>query len=188
MKTKLTNSIKKLFGIHKSSNLDDVFNKRIITEIPREYVNSYPLISDWMHGRAYELTFLVSEEDYTNLRVIFKELGYSIDEFTQDRVIGNESGSSSYLLSIKRDFTGIVLSIISNDHNLVVKIKKARLRPPMPSTSFPDIDPDSYGSLQGDLDFWFYHLWLPFWSSLTSEEKEQLPIDKAWRDFIESHI
>jgi hypothetical protein len=58
----------------------------------------------------------------------------------------------------------------------------------MPSTSFPDIAPDSYGSLQGDLDFWLYHLWLPFWNSLTSAQQEQLPIDKAWREFIESHI
>ncbi len=79
MKIKLNNVINSLFGIHKSSNIDGVFNKKIITEIPMEYVNGYPSVSDWMNGRAYALNFLVSEEDYDNLVLILKEFGYSMD-------------------------------------------------------------------------------------------------------------
>jgi hypothetical protein len=104
MKIKLTNVIKILFGIRKPSNLDGVFNKKIITEIPMEYVNGYPYVSDWMNGRAYALNFLVSEEDYDNLVLILKESGYSMDEFTQDQIIENKFGLSICFFDYKKTF------------------------------------------------------------------------------------
>jgi len=188
MKTKLIDAIKRRLGLYNGLDLEYVFSEKLITKIPMKYTNNYPLTSDWMNGRAYALTFLISEECYSTFASTLNDLGYSIDESKQDNLISGKSKQISSFFSIRRAFSGVMPSIISNDCDLIVRIKEAQLQPPMPSTSFPELDPGNYGSLQGDLDFWFYHLWLPFWNSLTPEKQAKLPIDKAWRSFIESHM
>ncbi len=49
------------------------------------------------------------------------------------------------------------------------------------------IDPEGLGSLQGDIDYWWTYLWLPFWLSLSQERWSALDLDTEWCEFIVMH-
>jgi hypothetical protein len=84
------------------------------------------------------------------------------------------------------DFNGNVIHLITNDPALIREIQALNCYPPIPSISFPTLNPEEYGSLQGDLDFWFTWLWLPYWKSLTDKKRSQLNLSEEWQEFIES--
>ncbi len=44
---------------------------------------------------------------------------------------------------------------------------------PSPDEVFPHLDLDSYGSLQGELAFWWDVYWGPFWNSLAEDERKE---------------
>lgn len=61
------------------------------------------------------------------------------------------------------------------------------LQPPLPAESFPWFEPENVGSLQGDVEYWWDYLWLPFWVSLSLQEQADLALEPEWREFMESH-
>ncbi|UIP28992.1 hypothetical protein [Photobacterium sp. TLY01] len=95
------------------------------------------------------------------------------------------SDSSIFKLNLLDGFGGCVVHLITNDHSIVDAILDANFSPPEPMISFPDINPDEYGSLQGDIDYWFTWLWVPYWESLTQDERAELNITSSWREFTE---
>lgn len=135
------------------------------------------------HSNKTTKIILICRKDIDKVQMLFSPATHSVPYL---RALNVEHSSTS--LTIRKAFSGLLITIETNDKDLIMRINAAQLQPPMPSTSFPELDPGNYGSLQGDLDFWFYHLWLPFWNSLTPEKQAKLPIDKAWRSFIESHM
>ncbi|TCK38977.1 hypothetical protein B0G84_4303 [Paraburkholderia sp. BL8N3] len=94
-------------------------------------------------------------------------------------------------LAVANSFGGVVVSLLSNDVDVFWKLRDARLNPPPPWIAFPDIDPDSLGSLQGDIEYWWASFWTPFWDVLDSAQKDKFLHDHdatfAWRECIFAH-
>lgn len=89
----------------------------------------------------------------------------------------SDSNGNIFKINLIDDFNGVVVHLISNDHGLIENIQNLYLAPPLPSVSFPKIDPEEFGSLQGNIDFWFSWLWLPYWKSLTKEQQKKFTVE-----------
>ena len=94
-------------------------------------------------------------------------------------------------LTITNRFGGAVVSVLSNDMDVLWKLHGAQLNPPPPWIAFPDIDPDSLGSLQGVIEYWWTTFWNPFWDTLDSAKQDEFLHDRnatlAWRECVFAH-
>ncbi|HGY1013661.1 TPA: hypothetical protein ACNUUK_001941 [Aeromonas salmonicida subsp. smithia] len=91
------------------------------------------------------------------------------------------------VLFLHPSFAGTVVSFASDDLDVLEALQQTKLEPPLPADSFPWIDPEALGSLQGDMEYWWMHLWLPFWVSLNQEEQLALDFEPEWREFMAIH-
>ncbi|CZF87013.1 hypothetical protein [Grimontia marina] len=137
---------------------------------------SYPLVklSQEHKGQAYYLFFLISKSELPRLLT------------TLD--IRDSSQCHKKLLinfSLYEDFSGYVVSLTCNEKSIIESILNLKLSPPLPHHSFPDIDPNNYGSLQGNLDLWFSHFWSTYWLSLSEAEKDKVQLTNDWEEFTE---
>ncbi|HIF9380586.1 TPA: hypothetical protein ACX6RR_000378 [Photobacterium damselae] len=157
----------------------------------RIYNNTYPKVtlSKEMNEQAYNLLFLINTESTAPLiQLIQRHAGIRItlndtkepQDFSSEQVI--------LKLNVFSDFNGHIVHLITDQTDLVSGIINSNFHPPKPEHSFPDISPLEYGSLQGNLDFWFNWLWLPYWQHLSKEEQKKLAITADWVEFIEKRI
>lgn len=72
-----------------------------------------------------------------------------------------------------KEFEQEVVRLITNDNEFINCLCEKGLEPPDPECVFPDKDFGTYGSLQGDMEFWWHVYWKPFWESLKEEERKQ---------------
>lgn len=87
------------------------------------------------------------------------------------------SKNEAIALNIYSDFEGEVVRLITNSECIINGVWKLNVAPPPPWISFPEIDPDGLGSMQGNLSFWWDWMWLPFWNSMDKTERENyLPL------------
>lgn len=91
------------------------------------------------------------------------------------------------MLFLPPSFAGTTVSFACNDLDVLETLQQTRLDPPLPADSFPWIDPEGLGSLQGDMEYWWTYLWLPFWLSLSQERQSALVLEPEWREFIAMH-
>lgn len=117
------------------------------------------------------------------------QIGYEVSPELNTQVV-NRSGdpaSKKVMLFQHPSFAGTIVSFASDDLDVLEALQQTRLEPPLPADSFPWIDPESLGSLQGDIEYWWMHLWLPFWLSLSQEKQSDLELEPEWREFIVMH-
>ncbi|MBO2660251.1 hypothetical protein [Shewanella algae] len=69
-------------------------------------------------------------------------------------------------LQLTTDFGGYLLCLQSDHSELLAQVQQLAPTPPMPWESFPELDPDTLGGLQGSLAFWQDYLWGPYWQWL----------------------
>ncbi|MGL5770479.1 MAG: hypothetical protein ACRCYI_11905, partial [Plesiomonas shigelloides] len=84
-------------------------------------------------------------------------------------------------------FAGIIVTVVTNDAQCVERIQSESCwLAPMPMEAFPQLNPDDFGSLQGELAYWWEYFWLPFWNSRTEEQQRLLSetLSTPWLDFI----
>lgn len=101
---------------------------------------------------------------------------------------GMHSGSNgeSLNLAIYSEFKGTTVALLTNSVDSLRAIDALRLTPLPPWIVFPHIDPDTLGSLQGDVDFWFWQYWGPFWDAASqSERAEYMDLHKPSTGWIE---
>ena len=84
------------------------------------------------------------------------------------QVTGN---SESLHFSARHEFNGVVFEMITDSTRFLAALDQLALPPLPPWLAFPDLDPESMGSLQGSLDYWWHTLWLPFWQERSDEDK-----------------
>lgn len=107
--------------------------------------------------------------------------------------VGNSSAHDmrKVQLAMVNGFGGVVVSVLSNDMDVLWKLHDASLNPPPPWIAFPDMDPDSLGALQGDVEYWWAAFWNPFWGTLDSAEQVKFLHDRnatvEWSDCIFAH-
>ena len=100
-------------------------------------------------------------------------------------------GLKAVHFSLRHEFGGAVVTILTNTASLLSKIDSLKLRPPPPWVVFPEVDPESVGSLQGSLAYWWEWWFLPFWRAADFTERqrylEEFDASPEWRAFLELH-
>lgn len=165
--------------------------------------------------QAWTLSWLIKSEQMPLLTELLNQLGYATDsvipEQTAQRQLiqplqtsqqksslanaslldGSESTAShqtpSMYLCQHSAFAGIIVTIVTNDAQCVERIQsESRWLVPMPMQTFPQLNPDEFGSLQGELAYWWEYFWQPFWNSRTEEQQRLLSemLPTPWLDFI----
>lgn len=84
-----------------------------------------------------------------------------------------------------------LISVVTNSPVFISAMCELNIKQPLPWVVFPNLEPDTFGSLQGEVDFWWGNIWRPFWDSLSIEEKRKFlarhNVSQKWRDFILRH-
>lgn len=100
-------------------------------------------------------------------------------------------GKKAAHFSIRQEFGGAVVIILTNSMSLLARIDALSLEPPPPWTVFPNVDPCTLGSLQRSMEYWWDWLFLPFWSALDGSARSRYlkghPTDENWLEFLETH-
>lgn len=182
-----------LFGRKKeasSPDMKDIFRGTGYLKMPESVYIGYPAPLPSMYPiAAYIVRFLVSGNGLDMFLHVLVKLGYKVESELNTQIL-TRSGplwSKKVMLFLSPSFSGVVISLTSNDLDVIAALQQERFEPPLPSESFPSIDPEGLGSLQGDMEYWWGHLWFPFWQSLSPERQSALDLDPEWREFILMH-
>lgn len=139
---------------------------------------------------AYRLEFMVAGADAA---MVVDALHSKFD--LENRAAFQEgqarSGETAVHFSIKAEFGGAVVVILTNSMALLARIDALDSEPPPPWKVFPDADPSTLGSLQGSMEYWWDWLFLPFWNAADTPARSRYlqkhPADEEWREFLETH-
>jgi hypothetical protein len=139
---------------------------------------------------AYRLEFMVSEQDGARVvDAIASEFEIPSRDTFQDGPARN--GGKSIHFSLRPEFGGAVVVIVTNSVRLIEKIDALHLQPPPPWIVFPCAAPATLGSLQGSLEYWWDWLFLPFWSAADTDERARYlanyPASADWIEFLATH-
>lgn len=139
---------------------------------------------------AYRLEFATFERD---AELVIGALASQFDSpikqpFQEGKA---RQGDKSVHFSIRREFGGAIIVIVTNCTELIEKIDALHIEPPPPWIAFPDADPSALGSLQGSMEYWWDWLFSPFWNALNADEQEsylkRYPTNQDWADFLAAH-
>lgn len=136
---------------------------------------------------AYRLEFATFKADASRVLGALASQFECPDQalFQEGRV---QNGGKSVHFSIRQEFGGAVIVLVTNSIELIKKIDALDIEPPPPWVAFPDIDPSILGSLQGAMEYWWDWLFSPFWSGLSANERMDYltrhSADEDWADFL----
>ncbi|MES4613101.1 hypothetical protein V2154_11005 [Ewingella sp. CoE-038-23] len=172
----------------KSKDLRILFpkeNHKTIIAIPK-----HPLVTPLIKDNIYAyLTFFLTDDHTTQriLNIINKHYSSNYSLNTSENVIVS-CESDTIAFNIYKKFEGRVVRIITNSEDILKVIWSISPTPITPWVSFPEMDPESLGQMQGDFEFYWEWMWLPFWESIDfTERKEFLKSEQApsnWVDFF----
>lgn len=161
-----------LFSIFcKRKNLQNVFPVSQFNALPGDRA-LYPLFLSVEKERiyAYSARFMIKPEQAAVVE-------QAVDFFFQGTLTADEkrfAGHDKFLIGYKfKEFGQDIVKLLTNDNNFIACLCEAGLEPPAPETVFPDRELSTYGSLQGDMAFWWDVYWKPFWDTLAENEKER---------------
>lgn len=135
---------------------------------------------------AYNLYFMSTiEKKEAILDVILTNFNVQeTNEYRQAKGINDLNESIHF--SISPEFNGYSFQIVTNSLVFLEQLDLLKIEPPPPWIVFPEIDPDTLGSLQGSIDYWWYVYWTPFWQKLSTQEKQEYyNINNASPEWIE---
>ena len=120
---------------------------------------------------AYRLQFMVLEHDAKAvLSAIAANFKVERDDIFQEGSARNDQGYAIHF-SIRPEFDGAVVELVTNFIPFLKALDAMAIKPPAPWVVFPEIDPESLGSLQGSIDYWWTWFWSPFWDAVSDDEK-----------------
>lgn len=125
-----------------------------------------PLEKDKVY--AYSARFMIKPEDLPVVEQVVEFFFHG--KLTQEKKTFADHDKMLICYKFK-EFNHDVVRLITNDNGFIACICEKKLEPPGPEEIFPDRDLSTYGSLQGDMQFWWDIYWGPFWSHLTEDEK-----------------
>ncbi|TPG55430.1 hypothetical protein [Ewingella americana] len=173
----------------KENSLQRIY-PRSLFKFLSEQKKSYPFFLS-LEGNniyAYSTRFMVKSTDVKKIEDIVKF--FFRKEITQKKECLFFNGMVLHFFKFE-DFHQIVIDIITNNNDLIKDLCNENLEPPAPHVVFPDGDFEALGSLQGEMELWWNVYWLPFWTSLSEEEKEKYlernKISSELREFLILH-
>ncbi|MCU8083706.1 hypothetical protein [Shewanella sp. SM23] len=172
------------------TELRTVFHQTQMPNISLPIIQTYPLVvpMDRADIFAYQLHCLLTYQGKEALNTLLSQAGFNtLPEQTVNfnGFIEHPTQATCVLLNQYDDFAGVCITLVTNDKPLLEALIRFKSAPPNPWESFPNIDPDTLGSLQGNIDFWCSYFWRPYWLSLSETERLQYP--ESWREFSEFH-
>ncbi|WP_336567120.1 hypothetical protein [Aeromonas caviae] len=182
-----------LFGRKKEASppdMKDIFRGTGCLKVPESAYSRYPTpLPQEASIEAYLIRFLVSEDSLAIFFQALAQTGYVVSPDLNTQVLSRSGDpvSKKVMLFLHPSFAGTTVSFACNDLDVLETLQQTRLDPPLPADSFPWIDPEGLGSLQGDMEYWWTYLWLPFWLSLSQERQSALELEPEWREFIAMH-
>lgn len=177
-------------GVSSPLDMEAIFKGSGFTAVQAQAYRGYPASLPLDSGiEAYLVRFLVSEGCMERLTLVLSQIGYLVRPGLNTQVIerSDDPSDRKMVLFLHPSFAGTVVSFASDDLDVIYALQQTRLEPPLPADSFPWIDPEGLGSLQGDMEYWWTYLWLPFWLSLSQERQSELDLEQEWREFIVMH-
>ncbi|WP_233828876.1 hypothetical protein [Paraburkholderia sp. ZP32-5] len=79
-------------------------------------------------------------------------------------------GDSHTLVRHDQEFAGVNMRLLTNDVALIGRLVNAGFNPPCPWIAFYELGP-VVGSLQGNAEYWYQHIWDRYWGALSLEEQ-----------------
>lgn len=137
---------------------------------------------------GYQLHCLLTYQGKEALDTLLRDAGFMALPAVTDHFSGlieHSTNETRIFLSQYADFAGICIDLVTNNNALLAALVNFKSAPPNPWESFADVDPDTLGSLQGNIDFWCNYFWRPYWLSLSDTERLQYP--ENWREFSDYH-
>ncbi|OMQ18214.1 hypothetical protein [Serratia oryzae] len=186
MKIEFLNNLLNKIKRNNENDFASIFPKHNFQKISD--LKKYPCVISLVEDNtyAYRMFFCADKKFSQGIIDLINE------EFESNITFENTSDTLLFLkneaivLNVYNDFEGEVVRIITNSEIFVRKLWELKITPPPPWISFPEIDPDGLGSMQGNLSFWWDWMWLPFWNSMdTSEKKYYLIAHSAPLNWIE---
>lgn len=106
---------------------------------------------------------MVKSEDLPKVERLVERCFHKSNLQEKDRLYDHDKTLCYYRFD---DLSFFGVDIITNDNDFIAKLSELKIEPPSPDIVFPHLDLESYGSLQGELAFWWDVYWEPFWNSL----------------------
>lgn len=174
----------------RQADLVAIFHQAQMPDIDLPTNQAYPLVTQIMQAGiyAYQVHCLLTLEGKQTLDTLIDNAGFAaLPEHAAsfNGLIIHPTQATSLQLQQYADFAGICVSLITNDKALLEQLIAFKSTLPHPWESFPNVDPDTLGSLQGNIDFWCNYFWQPYWLSLSVAERLQYP--ENWQEFSEFH-
>jgi hypothetical protein len=145
-----------------------------------------------MGVHAFQAHFMVRGEDWERIEGLIRQKGFSAAPGTglDEKTLKSPAGDL-ITMTWGQEFNGYSIHLVTNSSSFMTALLCLKVAPPSPWEVFPDVDPETLGSLQGSIDFWWRNYWMPFWNSLDETEKEQdlatRNAKKEWVEFIKTH-
>lgn len=165
--------------------------------------------------QAWTLSWLIESEQALLVTELLSHLGYAKERVDSEPGTGLWSKKSLHKLCAETEhqagcdeslascqtptvylcqhaaFSGVMVTVVTNDGLCIERIQsESRWLAPMPMDAFPQLNPDEFGALQGELAYWWEFFWRPFWISRTEEQRRALSkkLSQPWLDFIADRV
>lgn len=188
------NWVKRLLAIKattrsQATDLQALFGGEATASLTLPHRQAYPLVTPITQTElsAYQLHCLLNDQDKQRLDTLLCQAGFEHvgSDMPFNGLLHHTHLQTTVFLQQYADFAGICVLLITNDINLLQQLIAFKAAPPPPWESFPNVDPDTLGSLQGNIEFWCDAFWRPYWFSLNDIERQQYPTN--WCEFSEFH-
>ncbi|EEA03514.1 hypothetical protein BH160DRAFT_1195 [Burkholderia sp. H160] len=84
----------------------------------------------------------------------------------------NSQGDLHTLVRHDREFAGLNMQLLTNDVALIRRLASPGFNPPCPWVAFHELGP-TVGSLQGNAEYWYHHIWDPYWEALSLDDQSE---------------
>ncbi|WP_066736223.1 hypothetical protein [Cupriavidus sp. D384] len=85
---------------------------------------------------------------------------------------GRTDAGNRLIFHTYEQFNGICAGISTNDVEVCRRVIAMGLQPPAPWVAFPELAETAFGFLQGNIEYWWYVYWEPYWESLDKDKQE----------------
>lgn len=121
---------------------------------------------------AYYVLLLLRQDEFSWLQKIIKAR-FGSDSLKSD-VTYRSASDEALAISYHEDFGGLLVEMTTNSLAVILEIDSCSFIPEPPWALFPKLEPVELEiNKQGSVEYWWEHIWLPFWSSLAVSEKYQ---------------
>lgn len=154
-----------------------------------ERFNPYPA-KTFLGGQslyAYYLIVMLKHDDFPELQELIATR-FGNQELKNGTTLRNEN-QESLAVTYHEKFGGIVVEATTNSTPLIRAFDSHFPAPIAPWISFPKMEPiEAQMGMQGSLEYWWSHIWMPFWSTRTPIQKEQYLLANSataqWREVL----